>query len=646
MRSISSKAQNPRNRFLAGSILVHAEDHAPAPQELLEPLAGGHALRRGGPLAQVVGVRGERRHERAVPVSTPMSSQHARKLASQRTVWKSARGGGRHALEDLACHRRGQHPQRVGAGEGRVGEVDGVEVGPLFGEQSGQEAEVVVLHQDGRPVGGGGVHDRREEQLVELAVGLPGPGPVVVEAWSPGQVEEVMVQEPQRGVRHDVVGHAVDVAVGLHGEQVQPALGHEPFGGRLAIGVGHGARHPGRPAPLELGMQRGGQPARGAGGHGTAVVVQRDESGPRFETMTRSAFKGNRPLSYADDPTPRLRGTLRRATMAPVPGPTPEDGPVPDDDSARPASLAAPDAFKGTAGAPAVAAAMDRGARRAGWGCDPCPLSDGGEGFAEVLAQRRPPSEGSSGSWHRTQVTGPLGEAVVASWWLADGVAVVESAAASGLPLAGGPEGNDPLRATTRGTGELLVAAAAAGARRVLVGVGGSATTDGGRGALDAIEAAGGLGASRWSWPVTWRRASWRPPSGSGPRRGRRRPRSSSSGTAWPPGRRPAGALRRRRTACSGAAAPPGSPVGWPPSAPGSCRASAWWRSPSGFSIASPVSGSSSPGKAAWTLSSWSGKVVGGVVGSARRVGVPVLVVAGAVGPGGIDPRPWARTWR
>ena len=77
---------------------------------------------------------------------------------------------------------------------------------------------------------------------------------------------------------------------------------------------------------------------------------------------------------------------------------------------------------------------------------------------------------------------------------MADDVAVVESAAASGLPLAGGAEGNDPLRATTRGTGELVVAAAAAGARRVLLGVGGSATTDGGRGALEAIEEAGGLG--------------------------------------------------------------------------------------------------------------------------------------------------------
>jgi glycerate kinase len=68
--------------------------------------------------------------------------------------------------------------------------------------------------------------------------------------------------------------------------------------------------------------------------------------------------------------------------------------------------------------------------------------------------------------------------------------AVIEMARASGLSLAGGPRGNDPLGATTAGTGELIAAAAAAGARRILVAVGGSATTDGGLGCLEALSPA------------------------------------------------------------------------------------------------------------------------------------------------------------
>jgi glycerate kinase len=83
-------------------------------------------------------------------------------------------------------------------------------------------------------------------------------------------------------------------------------------------------------------------------------------------------------------------------------------------------------------------------------------------------------------------VTGPLGEPVEAEWaLLPGGVAVVEMARASGLSLL--PRVSDPLRASTRGTGELIATALRAGARRVIVGVGGSATTDGGLAALEAL---------------------------------------------------------------------------------------------------------------------------------------------------------------
>ncbi|MBO0731106.1 MAG: glycerate kinase [Acidimicrobiaceae bacterium] len=145
-----------------------------------------------------------------------------------------------------------------------------------------------------------------------------------------------------------------------------------------------------------------------------------------------------------------------------------------------PRVLAAPDKFRGTASAREIAAAVARGAAAAGWTCDEAPVSDGGEGFADVFGGRRRPQ----------RVRGPLGAPVTAEWrLLEDGrTAVVEMALASGLTLAGGPDRNDPIRADTAGTGELIAAAVKAGATRVLIGLGGSATTDGGWGALQVLE--------------------------------------------------------------------------------------------------------------------------------------------------------------
>jgi glycerate 2-kinase len=140
--------------------------------------------------------------------------------------------------------------------------------------------------------------------------------------------------------------------------------------------------------------------------------------------------------------------------------------------------VAAPDRFRGTASATEVAAAMARAAEAAGAACDAVPVADGGEGTLEALG----------GAVRTTAVRGPLGLPVLAEWRMqADGTAVVEMARASGLALAGGPGGNDPLRASTAGTGELIAAALDAGARRVIVGAGGSASTDGGLAALTAL---------------------------------------------------------------------------------------------------------------------------------------------------------------
>jgi glycerate 2-kinase len=154
-------------------------------------------------------------------------------------------------------------------------------------------------------------------------------------------------------------------------------------------------------------------------------------------------------------------------------------------------ALVCPDKFKGTLTAADAAAHMTAGLQRAGFDdITSLPLADGGEGTLDALVAAR------GGSRRTVTVTGPLGDPVDAEWaLLPGGVAVVEMARASGLALM--PRVRDPLRASTRGTGELIAAAIRAGARRVLVGVGGSATTDGGLAALEA------LGWSFGSVPVT-----------------------------------------------------------------------------------------------------------------------------------------------
>jgi len=139
--------------------------------------------------------------------------------------------------------------------------------------------------------------------------------------------------------------------------------------------------------------------------------------------------------------------------------------------------VAAPDKFRGTATAREIAAAVATAARRAGWDCDEVPVADGGEGTLEALG----------GRVRRARVRGPLGEPVDAEWRMRDDGAVVEMAQASGLVLAGGADGNDPVQATTYGTGELIATALDEGARRVIVAVGGSATTDGGLGCVTAL---------------------------------------------------------------------------------------------------------------------------------------------------------------
>jgi glycerate kinase len=141
--------------------------------------------------------------------------------------------------------------------------------------------------------------------------------------------------------------------------------------------------------------------------------------------------------------------------------------------------LAAVDKFRGTATAARVAAAIGHAGWELGHDVDEAPVADGGEGTLDVLG----------GPNRTTVVTGPLGDPVAAPWRMSRGTAVIEMARASGLELVGGREGNDAMAATTTGTGELIDTALDAGAERILVCLGGSATTDGGLGAIRAIAA-------------------------------------------------------------------------------------------------------------------------------------------------------------
>src|SRR2546430_1334797 len=171
--------------------------------------------------------------------------------------------------------------------------------------------------------------------------------------------------------------------------------------------------------------------------------------------------------------------------------------------------LVAPAAFKGSLGPRQVAEAISMGARRAWPGATvlQCPISEGGEGLLDAVL---PPGS----LREHLKVTAPWGDRVSGELgWVAPETAMFESATACGIALLQ-PDQLDPLRATTRGVGEMIWEAVERGARTVVVGLGGSATVDGGTGAARGLgwslrDAAGASrseerrvgkeGRSRWS---------------------------------------------------------------------------------------------------------------------------------------------------
>jgi glycerate kinase len=145
-------------------------------------------------------------------------------------------------------------------------------------------------------------------------------------------------------------------------------------------------------------------------------------------------------------------------------------------------ALASPASLKGVLTPLEAAAFLAEGMRRVdGVDAIEAPVADGGEGTAAVL------EAALGGEWRTVVVRGPMGAPVEASWLvLPDGTAVVDSAQAVGLPLVPRAE-RDPLEATTHGLGDLLLAVCAAGASSLLVGVGGTATVDGGIGMRERV---------------------------------------------------------------------------------------------------------------------------------------------------------------
>ena len=148
----------------------------------------------------------------------------------------------------------------------------------------------------------------------------------------------------------------------------------------------------------------------------------------------------------------------------------------------RPRALACPASLKGALSAVAAAAALAEGFRRSGVDAVELPVADGGEGTAEVLATAL------GGEWRTAAVSDPLGRPVRARYLLLPGrMAVVESAEAIGLGRLG-PEERDPLRASSRGLGELIRVALGERLASLLVCLGGSATVDGGAGLREVLD--------------------------------------------------------------------------------------------------------------------------------------------------------------
>src|SRR5215218_3219284 len=307
--------------------------------------------------------------------------------------------------------------------------------------------------------------ERREQRLARVGQLVLDPG------WNAridvAQDQAVALELAQRGREH-----AARDAVDLAQELVEPVCP---------------ARQPREDGEAPLGAEDAERALQGVearfvrepGATGTGRCGTRLHSGQQSATFSRKL--GTLRLSLNDGSI--VARTPQRQALAAARGDPCQDAAMLE----RPV-LVAPDSFKGTFRAAEVAGAIGRGLERAGlMPPDLCPLADGGEGTMDALLIAL------GGETAAVEVRGPLGTPVQAQFGLVEdgGTAVLEMASASGLGLVPEDE-RDAWAASTYGTGELICAAVDAGAEVVLVGVGGSATTDGGAGAIEAIDAHGG----------------------------------------------------------------------------------------------------------------------------------------------------------
>jgi len=295
--------------------------------------------------------------------------------------------------------------------------------------------------------------------------------------------------------------------------------------------------------------------------------------------------------------------------------------------------LVAPDAFKGTLSAAEVAAAIAGGLRRAGVQAEECPVADGGEGTIEILAGPL------GGELRDAPAHDPLGRELQARWlWLSgQETAIVEMAQASGLALIAEHE-RDAEGASSAGTGELLLAARDAGARRVILAIGGTATSDGGVGALAAIAQGGGLDGIELELacdvmiPFEQAAEVFGPQKGASPEQVRR--------------------LSERLTEL--APTLPRDPRGRPMTGAGGGLAGALWASEGaalrggaefvlealGFDRRLAAAGAVVIGEGCLDGQSRRGKITGEILARARRDGVPVHAIVGCLGHG-TSPSDW-----
>jgi glycerate kinase len=281
--------------------------------------------------------------------------------------------------------------------------------------------------------------------------------------------------------------------------------------------------------------------------------------------------------------------------------------------------LVAPDSFKGTYSALEVAEAIASGAGDA----IACPVADGGEGTLEAILAAH------GGTRNEVEVRDPLGRTVRAELgFIASGeVAIVEMAAAGGLGLVA-PEERDAEAASTFGVGELISLAIDSGARQVVVTVGGSATTDGGAGAIEAIQERGGMRGvelivvSDVTTPFERAAEVYAPQKGASPEAvARLTARLNALAESFPrdprgvPMTGAAGGLSGGLWAAFGAALVAGAP---------------WVLDAVGFDARLATCSAVATGEGRLDAQTFEGKLVGEVAARARRAGVPVHAVVGS----------------